>query len=113
MHDTPPPAGSFALPDGTAFVDAFVVDVNGIPRGKRLTAQAWAAASRQGVAFSASALVLDGRGVSHGPLGIGGADGNPDGTGMPVAGQLVPVPWARQPTAQCLLAMGGADGAPL
>ena len=101
------------LSAGTAFVDVFVIDVNGIPRGKRLTASAWAAVPRQGVAFSESALVLDARGVSQGPSGIGGADGNPDGTGMPVAGQLLPVPWAGQPTAQCLLAMVGADGAAL
>ena len=101
------------LPDGTAFVAAVGIDGNGIPRGKRLTASAWATASRQGVAFSASALVLDARGVSQGPAGIGGADGNPDGTGMPVPGQMQPVPWAGQPTAQCLLSMTGADGAPL
>ena len=111
--DSATPADTAPLPAGAAFVDAFVIDVNGIPRGKRLTAESWAGAVRHGVAFSASALVLDARGVSQGPLGIGGADGNPDGTAMPVPGQLHPVPWSAQPTAQCLLSMRGQDGAPL
>ncbi len=106
------PKNSFELPDGSRFVDAFVADVNGILRGKRLTAEAWSAASRNGVAFSASALVLDARGASQGPLGLGTQDGNPDGTAMP-SGRAQPVPWALEPTAQCLLSMLGADGAPL
>jgi glutamine synthetase len=97
----------------TRFVDAFAVDLNGIARGKRLTRGAWAGADRNGVAFSASALVLDARGVAQGPLGIGTADGDPDATGFPVPGTLHPVPWAREVVAQCLLSLRGADGKPL
>jgi len=119
----PPAPASFSLPPPTGcadasirkpqFVDVFVIDVNGIPRGKRLTAAAWELASKAGVAFSASALVLDSRGISHSPLGLGGADGNPDATGLPVAGTQHPVPWARESVAQCLLTMRDAGGAPL
>jgi len=118
----PPAPASFSLPPPTGcadasirkpqFVDVFVIDVNGIPRGKRLTAAAWELASKAGVAFSASALVLDSRGISHSPLGLGGADGNPDATGLPVAGTQHPVPWARESVAQCLLTGAGADGRP-
>jgi glutamine synthetase len=100
-----------ALPDGTAFVDAFIIDINGIPRGKRLATAAWAGAS--GVAFSASALVLDARGMSQGPLGLGTLDGNPDAIALPVPGMVQPVPWAGESVAQCLLSMRGDDDAAL
>jgi glutamine synthetase len=110
---TTQPSPDHTLPPGTRFIDAFVIDINGIPRGKRLTADGWARAASTGVAFSASALVLDHRGMAQGPLGIGTADGDPDAAGLPVPGLLHRVPWAREPVAQALLSMRGRDGAPL
>jgi glutamine synthetase len=66
------------------------------------------------VQFSACAPILDCRGLGHGAEGLGAADGDPDGTAMPVPGSLVPVPWAGRPTAQILCAMTEAGtGAPL
>ncbi len=101
------------LPTGTRFVDAFVFDLNGVARGKRLPAADWPGAVASGVAFSASALVLDAQGNAQGPLGIGTADGDPDALGWPVPGHTQPVPWAAAPVAQALLSMRGHDGAPL
>jgi glutamine synthetase len=102
-----------ALPPGTRFVDAFIIDVNGIPRGKRLPAADWLASGEK-VAFSAGALVLDARGMVQGPLGIGTTDGDPDGLAHAVPGTIAPVPWAHPEgeVAQCLLSMQ-RDGAPL
>jgi len=94
-----------SLPDGTRFVDAFVIDINGRPRGKRLPARAWPGVVRDGVGFSASALVLDARGNAQGPLGIGTSDGDPDATAWPVPGMLAPVPWSEHWVAQTLLSM--------
>ena len=94
-----------ALPPGTCFVDAFVVDLNGIPRGKRIPAADWPSAALNGIAFSASALVLDARGHNQGPLGIGTADGDPDALGRIVPGTIQPVPWSQHKIAQCLLSM--------
>jgi glutamine synthetase len=112
MSIKPPPhnAEIANLPPGTAFVDAFVADVNGSLRGKRVTASAWASAARNGVAFSRSALILDARGASLGPLGLGTEDGDPDGAAFPVPGQLASVPWAGPMVAQCLLSMRDGDG---
>ena len=107
----PAPETNLALPPGTRFVDAFVADVNGQLRGKRLTQAAWAQASADGVAFSRSALVLDATGASQGPLGIGTQDGDPDGQAMPVPGMLQPVPWAGETLAQCLMSMRDGQGA--
>ena len=101
-----------ALPAGSDFVDAFVIDVNGIARGKRLPAADFRAAAANGIAFSSSCLVLDARGEAQGPLGIGTLDGDPDAAGTPVPGQIWPVPWARAGVAQSLLSMH-RDGAPL
>ena len=98
------------LPTGACFVDAFVIDVNGMPRGKRLPAADWTQTIGSGVAFSASALVLDAQGNAQGPLGIGTLDGDPDGWGKPVPGQIRPVPWAVVPTAQSLLSMRDPTG---
>lgn len=103
MHVPPAPA----LPPGTRFVDAFVFDVNGCARGKRLPSTAWGALAQTGAAFSASALILDATGASRGPLGLGTADGDPDAVAYPVPGRLAPVPWAPG-LAQVLLGMEGA-----
>ncbi len=95
------------LPDGARFVDAFVFDVNGIARGKRLPAHAWSTAASDGVAFSASSLILDATGASRGPRGLGTEDGDPDAIADPVPGRLAPVPWTSRNLAQSLLAMRG------
>jgi glutamine synthetase len=101
------------LPAGTRFVDAFAIDLNGVARGKRLPAADWPGAAAAGIAFSASALVLDAQGNAQGPLGIGTEDGDPDALGWPVPGHIQPVPWAAQPVAQTMLSLRGQDGAAL
>jgi glutamine synthetase len=102
-----------ALPAGTRFVDVFVADVNGLTRGKRVPAGAWPGVLRGGVGFSRGALVLDARGVLQGPLGIGTADGDPDGIATPLIEHLAPVPWSTHGVAQCLMRMRGQGGEPL
>jgi glutamine synthetase len=105
------PEAVIALPPGTRFVDAFVADVNGQVRGKRLTASAWNQTAQGGVAFSQSALFLDAYGASQGPLGLGTQDGDPDGKAIPVPDMLHPVPWSHEHVAQCLLSMRDAENA--
>lgn len=98
----------------TEDIDAFIVDVNGNALGKRLPVSHLPGLARRGVQFSACAPILDCRGLGHNAAGLGGDDGDPDGTAMPVPGTLVPVPWARRPTAQILCAMGApGSGDPL
>ena len=46
---------------------AFVIDLNRIPRGKRIPAADWPDLAAREVGFSASALVLDARGNARGP----------------------------------------------
>jgi glutamine synthetase len=102
--------GGSRLPPGTRFVDAFVIDLNGIARGKRLPATDWDAALTTGVGFSASALLLDAQGNAQGPLGLGTEDGDPDSIGYVVPERIWPVPWAAENVTQAQLSMRGPDG---
>jgi glutamine synthetase len=92
-----------ALPKGTRFLDAFVIDINGNMLGKRLPASGFDGAIKSGVQFSQAALIHDATGHAQNPLGIGGNDGDPDGTGYPLPWSVRRVPWAKVPTVQFVL----------
>lgn len=89
----------------TEAVDAFVIDANGHALGKRIPVEDLATLGDSGVQFSACALLADVRGLGQGAAGLGTEDGDPDASGFPVPGTLVPVPWARRPTGQVQLQM--------
>jgi glutamine synthetase len=93
-----------ANPDLEA-IDAFIIDVNGNTTGKRLPVSDGGKLFADGVQFSACAPIADARGLGQGPMGIGKADGDPDGTAWPVAGTLQRVPWVKAPTAQVVCQM--------
>jgi glutamine synthetase len=102
-----------ANPDVEA-VDVFIMDVNGQAVGKRLRVEDAARIFEAGVQYSACAPMLDCRGLGQNPGGLGGDDGDPDGTAWPVAGGLSRVPWASAPTAQLFCAMRDVEArAPL
>src|ERR1700728_2560561 len=71
-----------ANPQLTA-LDAFVIDVNGNTVGKRLAIEDAHKAFTDGVQYSSCALIADVRGLGHNVQGMGGSDGDPDGTAMP------------------------------
>jgi glutamine synthetase len=86
-------------------LDAFVIDVNGNTVGKRLAIEDAHRAFTDGVQYSSCALIADVRGLGHNVQGMGGSDGDPDGTAVPITGTLRAVPWARASTAQVLCSM--------
>ena len=85
------------------WVDAFMVDVNGLARGKRIPVADLSQIYAAGVQFSACAPLLDVRGLGQGAAGLGTNDGDPDGTGWPIPQTLKRAPWALRPTAQVQL----------
>lgn len=93
----------------TTHLDALVFDVSGRAIGKRLPlAQAdkpWDA----GMRMPGSNLMYDARGRSHGVMGLGVTDGDPDAAAHAVAGTLAAVPWSAG-GAQVLVALVDADG---
>ena len=90
-------------------LDAFIIDVNGNGVGKRVPVADAAKVFTDGVQFSACALIADARGLGHNVQGMGGSDGDPDGTALPMQGSLCLAPWTQTPVAQVLCDMRDAE----
>ncbi len=75
-------------------VDAIFIDMCGMARGKRLPIEELAGVYSQGMNLPASIYLLDVTGDQLDVMGRGFSDGDPDGTGFPIAGTLAPAPWA-------------------
>ena len=86
-------------------VDAFLADMNGIPRGKRFPVHEAGKIWDGGVQLPFCLYFLDVTGEDLDPGGRSEARGDPDGNAFPVAGTLTRVPWSAEPTAQVLLTM--------
>ena len=86
-------------------VDAFLADMNGLPRGKRFPVHEAGKIWDSGVQLPFCLYFLDVTGEDLDPGGRSEARGDPDGNAFPVAATLAPVPWASEPTAQVLLTM--------
>ncbi|MDH3670377.1 MAG: glutamine synthetase family protein [Gammaproteobacteria bacterium] len=96
----------------TRFIDAILVDLCGIVRGKRFGRDEFDNIFTSGVLLPHSTYFLDVTGHCNNPLGMGVTDGDPDGTAVPVPGTLVSCPWTEAPTAQVLMNMRNEDGTP-
>ncbi len=84
-------------------VDAIFIDMCGVARGKRLPIGELAGLYRQGMNLPASIYLLDVTGDQLDVMGRGFSDGDPDGTGFPIAGTLAPAPWAGPGLGQVLM----------
>jgi glutamine synthetase len=93
-------------------LEAFVVDVNGIARGKWVPAERIPEVMSKGVALPRSVYALDVWGCDVPEAGLAVGTGDPDGICMPVEGSLLPVTWLTRPTTQVLLRMLQQDGTP-
>ncbi|MSP81768.1 MAG: glutamine synthetase [Alphaproteobacteria bacterium] len=93
-------------------VDALIVDMCGVPRGKRLAIEALPRVLGGGMVLPGSTFVMDVRGNNVRGTGMGPEDGDPDYPIHPVTGTLKPIPWAPSPRAQVLMTMAGLDGTP-
>lgn len=89
----------------TRCLDALLLDLCGIARGKRYPIRDAEKLFAGGMQIPLSLYLLDVTGDCLDPSGRGFSDGDPDGTVVPVPGRLVPVPWAEEPTAQVLLSL--------
>ncbi len=91
-------------------IEAFIIDVNGVPRGKWLQRDKAGALLGAGIAIPRSAYLLDiwGRDIVEG--GIAFDTGDPDGTCVAVPHSVTRMPWAEGHAAQALLTMQEPDG---
>jgi glutamine synthetase len=95
------------------FFDAFVNDLNTVERGKRIDRAGIAAVFKRGMPLPGSMFALDIEGGTVESTGLGFSDGDADRPCLPIAGSLVPVPWAAADgVAQVQLTMHEHDGTP-
>ena len=91
-------------------LEAFVIDVNGVPRGKWIPRERALDVLTKGMAIPRSVYALDCWGRDVNAAGLAEGTGDPDGLCFPVPGTLSRVSWLERPTAQVLLGMRNADG---
>jgi glutamine synthetase len=92
-------------------VDALLVDINGILRGKRLPVAEAGRLFESGMQIPQSIYLMDPRGEMTNPFGRGIGDGDPDGTAWPLPSTVGPV-WCEGPRrAQMLMTLRDESGA--
>lgn len=99
------------FPD-TRFMDVLSTDMNGILRGKRVQSEDFPKLLGKGANFAASTVLMSALGATCSNSPYGTKDGDPDVKCTAVPGSLAPVPWASQPTGQCLIELSEFDGTP-
>ena len=98
----------------TRYVDAFITDLAGRAMGKRFPISHLEKIFAGKSQLCAANTLLDITGNTSDPLGHGFSDGDPDANAFVIPGTLKPVPWATEPTAQCLLTLkDAASGKPV
>ncbi|HEY9012906.1 MAG TPA: glutamine synthetase family protein [Devosia sp.] len=91
-------------------IEAFVIDANGVPRGKWIPRDRAQDIFANGMALPRSIFALDVWGRDVLGAGLAEGTGDPDGQCFPVMESLAPVPWLARPTAQVFLGMKNDDG---
>ena len=91
-------------------IEAFVVDANGVPRGKWIPRDRAIEVFENGMPMPRSIYALDVWGRDVMAAGLAEGTGDPDGLCMPIEGTIAPVPWLSRPTAQVILGMQNSDG---
>jgi glutamine synthetase len=94
------------------FVDAFLTDLNGVIRGKRLPAKGAMKLFETGLRLPRSLVGVDVWGTDVFDNGLVVDTGDGDGICVAMEPGLQPVPWTKEPTAQTLMMMCEPDGSP-
>ncbi len=94
------------------FVDAFVADLNGVLRGKRIPAKGALKVFESGLRLPRSLIGVDVWGTDVFDNGLVVDSGDKDGLCIAIEPGLSPMPWAKHPTAQAMMMMCETDGSP-
>ncbi|HEY4124697.1 MAG TPA: glutamine synthetase family protein [Rhizomicrobium sp.] len=94
------------------YLDAVVVDLCGILRGKRMGITEAGKIFESGMQIPESVYLMDARGEMTDVFGHGYGDGDPDGTAWPIPGTLSPVWGENPPRAQILTTLRDEQGIP-
>lgn len=91
------------------WIDLFIFDLNGIPRGKRLRRSDLIGVAEGGIMLPASVFIMDPRGNCVEETGRLWETGDPDRPCRILAGTLVPVPVNGNTHAQAVISLEGND----
>ena len=91
-------------------LEAYVVDVNAVPRGKWIPRERALDVLTDGMAIPRSVYALDVWGRDVAAAGLAKGTGDPDGLCLPIPGTLSRVTWLQRPTAQVMLQMTDGHG---
>ena len=92
-------------------IDALLIDINGIPRGKRLPVVEASRLFEAGMQIPQSVYLMDPRGEMTNPFGRGIGDGDPDGTAWPIPSTIGAIWCEGPPRAQALMTLRDEGGA--
>lgn len=104
------PAAFFEANPDIETLEAFIVDVNGVLRGKRIPRSGALKVFKDGIRLPRSIFAVDIWGHDALEAGLVTETGDNDGVCRAVAGTLARAPWLEQPTAQVMLTMEEGDG---
>ena len=93
------------------WVDILMPDLNGIPRGKRMSLPTLRAGLRDGCFFSSTVYAFDVTGANIDAVGLVWDEGDADRPLALEATRLRPVPW-RESTGQIIAGLRDLDGGP-
>lgn len=94
----------------TRYLEVMSPDISGVLRGKRIERSDFGKLFSKGVNHCGASTLLNIKGAVPEYVHYGSDDGDPDVRGLAVPGSLAPVPWASQPTAQCLMYLTDFEG---
>ncbi len=94
----------------TRYLEVLAPDISGVLRGKRVEREDFGKLFGNGINHCGGATLLNIRGEVPEYVSYGSDDGDPDVRGHAVPGSLASVPWARRPTAQCMMSLANFDG---
>jgi glutamine synthetase len=94
---------------GVQWIDTFLFDMNGIPRGKRLRRSDLLGVVKNGLMMPASSFIMDPLGNCIEETGRLWETGDPDHHCHLLSGTLVPVPVGEGKQAQAVMAVDGGD----
>lgn len=101
-----------ALLGNADYIEAFIIDVNGVPRGKWLQRDKAKALMQTGLAIPRSAYLLDIWGGDILKDGLSQDTGDPDGVCLAVPYSVARMGWVEGNAVQALLSMHDPDGSP-
>ena len=86
----------------TIEMEILVADIHGVLRGKRIRSNEFESVFKDGFTMPGGTVLLDILGGAVPDISWSGDDGDPDTDAEIIAESLVPIPWAKKPSAQVL-----------